>query len=209
MKADNKRLAAIIIAAGYSSRMHSFKPLLPLGGTTVIERSIDNFLEAGIGDIIVVIGYNADGLKAILDKKGIGWVYNKNYMEGMYSSVCTGVGSLKEDVEGVFIQPVDIPLVKASTLTELREAFFQAGGKIIFPSMNYRRGHPPLIPKVIFKKLLEYKGEGGLKGFLKGHAADAHYIAVEDEGILLDIDTYEDYMVICSKLEADKQDKGK
>ncbi len=199
MKVDKKRLAAIIIAGGYSSRMHAFKPLLPLGGKTVIERSIDNFLEAGIGDILVVIGYNADGLRAILDKKGIGWVYNKNYMEGMYSSVCTGVGALKEDVEGVFIQPVDIPLVKASTLTELREAFFQEGGKIIFPSMDYRRGHPPLIPKALFKNILEYKGEGGLKGFFKGYKEYAHYITVEDEGILLDIDTFEDYQMICNK----------
>ncbi len=194
MKGDIKRLAAIIVAGGYSSRMRAFKPLLPLGTTTVIERCIDNFLEAGVQEIILVLGYNADVLKDLLEKKGIRWVYNDNYMAGMYSSVCAGVGALKGDVEGAFIQPVDIPLVKASTLTELSEAFFQKGGKIIFPSMNYRRGHPPLIPKGLFEKLLVYKGDNGLKGFLKDHEADAHYISVEDEGILLDIDTYEDYM---------------
>jgi molybdenum cofactor cytidylyltransferase len=78
-----KAVSAIILAGGYSMRMKQFKPLLPLGDSTIIENTINVFRKSGVSDITVVIGYRANDLKAILERIGVKWVYNEKYHEGM------------------------------------------------------------------------------------------------------------------------------
>ena len=204
--APNGELAAIVAAAGYSSRMKAFKPLLPFGRSTVIETALDVFLEAGIKDITVVLGFNAEKLKPILQRKGIGWVYNEDYSQGMYSSVVAGVRSLKPQTKGVFFLPADIPTVKSSTIAALRDVFLQENSTVVYPAYKGRRGHPPLISSALFGDILVYDGEGGLKTLLGRHSHKAHVIEVEDEGMLYDLDTYEDYQTLYQVYERCKQD---
>lgn len=192
------QIAAIIAAAGYSSRMKVFKPLLPLGASTVIETVADCFLKAGIDNITVVLGHNADMLMPVLDKKGVRWVYNESYDSGMYSSVVAGVKALNTSVKCVFFLPVDIPLVKYQTITQLYQVYSQNTKSIIYPVHNGRRGHPPLISSALFREILAHDGSGGLKEILSRHQEEALYIEVDDEGILLDMDTYEDYTKIAA-----------
>lgn len=200
-------LAAIIVAAGYSSRMEAFKPLLPLGESTVIESSISSFLEAGIENTIVVVGFKANMLKPILEQMDIKWVYNKNYSEGMFSSIVAGVKSLPSHVKGFFLLPADIPIVRHQTIDILSQNYDKHD--IIYPVYKNRRGHPPLISSKLFPEILRFDGQGGLKALLKKHNDSALHIEVDDEGILLDMDTYEDYLMICKKLKAisEKQQK--
>lgn len=195
---DSGNFAAIILAAGYSSRMHRFKPLLPLGNTTVIETAIDGFIKAGIVDITVVIGHNAEALKSVLDRKRIKWVYNERFDEGMYTSILTGLKALNSSVDGFFLLPADIPLVKKTTLSKLHERFNSSGKDIIYPVFTGKRGHPPLISTKFIPHILEYDGTGGLKILLKAHSDRSIEVEVDDEAILLDMNHYEDYLKLCN-----------
>lgn len=178
--------------------MAAFKPLLPLGRSTVIESAIATFRQAGIGDITVVLGHRADDIKPVLDCSHVRWIYNERYEEGMFSSVISGLYSLSAGLKGVFILPADMPLVRSLSIKKITMAYRLLGSRIFYPAHLKQRGHPPLIPSDLFPAILSWKGPGGLRSFLAGHDELASEVEVDDNGILMDIDTPEDYSNICS-----------
>jgi putative nucleotidyltransferase with HDIG domain len=186
-------LAALILAAGYSSRMGQFKPLLPLDGRTVIESTIDTFRSAGITRISVVTGHEAAQLQPLLKTRKIAAVHNPDYASGMYSSVQAGIKSLSADIDACFLLPADIPLVRPATVETIAERYASDRPSIIYPIFRGQRGHPPLIARSLFAEILAGDGAGGLRALLQRHQADAREVDVFDEGILLDMDTPEDY----------------
>ena len=186
-------LAALILAAGYSSRMGQFKPLLPLDGKSVIESAIDTFRNAGITRIIVVTGHEAAQLQPLLKYPEISSVHNPDYASGMYSSVQAGIRSLSEDIEACFLLPADIPLVRPATVKTIIGRYESRHPSIIYPVFRGQHGHPPLIARSLFNEILAGNGEGGLRALLQRHEADASEVDVFDEGILLDMDEPEDY----------------
>ncbi|MDP4160605.1 MAG: NTP transferase domain-containing protein [Bacillota bacterium] len=189
-------LAAIIVAAGYSFRMKRFKPLLPLGGSTVLEQAVHSFLDRGIKDIRVVVGHRANELFPVIDKLGVQSIVNNNFTEGMFSSVTVGVKSLSSEVLGFFLLPVDNPIVNKTTLETLQKTFFSTAFGIIYPSYQGRRGHPPLISSHYINEVLTWNKPGGMRAMLEQHEQDALDVDVDDPGILLDMDTWEDYQVM-------------
>jgi molybdenum cofactor cytidylyltransferase len=98
----NRIIGTVILAAGYGSRMGTLKPLLPLGQSTVIEEAITRFRQAGIGQLRVVVRYQAELITPLLDRLGVAWVLNEQYERGMLSSVLTGLQSLESNVEAFF-----------------------------------------------------------------------------------------------------------
>ncbi len=193
------RVTAIVLAAGYSSRMGKFKPLLPLGETTVLERVITLFRDARISDIRVVVGYRREELLPLLGKMRVSYVVNHNFHAGMFSSVVAGVESLEESVDVFFILPVDIPLIRPWTVRLLFRAYEEGEGKIIHPCFGGKRGHPPLISVCLADQITAWSGGGGLKGALTKLEADAIQIEVPDENILLDVNTLDDYHQLQAK----------
>ncbi len=101
--AEHDDITAFILAAGYSSRMEKFKPLLPVGPVTVLERSVQLFSNAGIDDIRVVIGHRAEDLKPLLLRLHIRWIFNERFQEGMLSSVQAGVRTLESSKRAFFL----------------------------------------------------------------------------------------------------------
>ncbi len=173
--------------------MGSFKPLLPFGSASVIERVIATIREAGVEAIRVVVGWNADSLTPVLDRCGAPWVRNERFAEGMYTSVQAGVRSLPPEVAAFFLMPGDMPLVQGSTLVRLIAEWDARPGGILFPCHGARRGHPPLIASEYFPEILRETPPGGLRELLARHATDARNIEVADHGILADLDTPDDY----------------
>ena len=192
-KTGKNLLAAIIVAAGYSFRMKRFKPLLPLGGSTVLEQAVHSFLDRGIKDIRVVVGHRANELLPVLDRLGVQAIVNPNFAEGMFSSVTVGVKSLPPEVVGFFLLPVDNPIVNRHTLETLQKAFFSTEYGIIYPSFQGKRGHPPLISRRYINEVLTWNKPGGMRAMLEQFEHDALEVDVVDQGILLDMDTLEDY----------------
>ena len=173
--------------------MGAFKPLLPFGSTTVIERVIATIREAGVETVSVVVGWQADRLIPVLERSGVPWVMNERFAEGMYCSVQTGVQSLPAGVAAFFLLPGDMPLVRSATLTRLIAEWDARRCGIIYPRYKGRRGHPPLIAGTYLPEILGEAPAGGLRELLARHAEDARNIEVADPGILVDLDTPDDY----------------
>jgi CTP:molybdopterin cytidylyltransferase MocA len=185
--------AALIPAAGRSSRMGTAKALLPLEGKTVIERIIDTFRKAGTADILVVVGHEARHLLPVLEKTAVRWVLNDRYDDGMFSSVQAGVRCLRKDGGPFFVHPVDVPLVRPETLRMLLAAFRSGDWEVCRPCFRGRRGHPPLLAPSLIPSLLEFGGSGGLRAFLSGRGLRSCDVECPDPGILGGMNTKEEY----------------
>ena len=187
------KISAVILAAGQSSRMGRFKPLLPLGGQTVIQRSISLFKMSGVEDVRVVVGHRADELRPVVEKAGAMALFNADFEKDMFSSVLAGVKNFKPDIKAFFILPADVPLVRPATLRAVIERYGEVKDRIIHPCFNGKRGHPPLIPSGAAQRVLEWKGGGGLKAALGQIEIEELEVEVPDRHILFDLDTPDDY----------------
>jgi broad specificity phosphatase PhoE/CTP:molybdopterin cytidylyltransferase MocA/HD superfamily phosphodiesterase len=196
-------IASLILAAGYSSRMGTFKPLLPLGGSTLIEEAVKRFRDAGIQDIRVVVGYRAEEIAPVLDRLGVRSIFNPEFDKGMLSSLLAGLRSFDSGTEALFLLPSDVPLVKPATIRALIHAYRRDGARIIYPRFQGLRGHPPLVPTTCVADLPADYG-GGLRAFLSRYDKQAIDVDVVDESVLMDCDTPEDYR----KLQAYRSMEG-
>ncbi|MFC1835915.1 DVU_1551 family NTP transferase [Thermodesulfobacteriota bacterium] len=196
MTMQPNRISAIILAAGYSCRMGAFKPLLEIGNIPVLERVIRLFRDAGIEDVVVVLGHRREEVAPLVEGLGGRGVRNDHYERGMFSSVQAGVRALSPDSEAFFVLPVDIPLVRPQTIRDLLEYPVEATDSIVYPVFSARRGHPPLISAGFGEEILAHSGEGGLKAVLRKHEGSAVHVGVADRHILCDMDTPADYTAL-------------
>ncbi|RPH39188.1 MAG: HD domain-containing protein [Desulfobulbaceae bacterium] len=181
------RIATLILAAGLSSRMGTFKPLIQLAGKSLLGCCQTLFQECGLQEIVAVVGHRADETEAEAASLAIRCVRNTDYPTGMFSSIQCGVRSLPKKTEAFFVLPVDIPLIRPATLRKILTAAAINKKAIIYPVFAGRRGHPPLIPASLIPAILAHDGRGGLETLLDRHKGID--IAVWDEGIHLDADT--------------------
>lgn len=179
--------AALVTAAGMSSRMGSFKPLLKIGSMTIIEKIIGTFREAGIGQIVLVCGNRAGELEAcVASYDEVTCLFNPDYKTtGMFESAKKGMQYLLHRCDRIIFTPADIPLFSVSTVQKLLES----KAVIARPVYNNRGGHPILFQTKLVPDLLAYTGSDGLKGALKSTEIAVASIAVRDPGILYDADT--------------------
>lgn len=191
-----KKIGTIIIAAGYSSRMEGFKPLLKFGNQTAVERVVMTHQKAGVDQIILVVGHRAAAIKSYFKKSSFELVTNERYDEGMYSSIIKGINQLDMDVDAFFVHPVDIPLIKVGTIKAMMASFQIYNKGILYPCFMDERGHPPLIDKKYREDILSNKIAGGLKQLLASHETDTVNLALADESILMDMDTWTDYQAL-------------
>lgn len=184
-------IEAVVLAAGLSSRVSHYKMTLPLGEKTVIEHTADTLLEV-CDNVIVVAGHKAQECEQVLhNRKGVRIVENPDFRKGMFSSVQCGVKELSSDT--FFVLPGDQPMIQKQTLTKLLEA----EGDIVNPSFKGKKGHPVLFRNDCREGILAMPEDGILRDFI--HSRKANIVEIEDEGIILDIDTDEDYEYIKKK----------
>jgi molybdenum cofactor cytidylyltransferase len=186
-------IAAVVLAAGRSTRMGRTKPLLPLDSQTAIERLIGSCVSSGVADTVVVTGHDPDRLLATLAGLDVRPVHNPRYESGMFSSVRAGVAALRDDVEAFFIMPADHPLIRGEVLDRLTEAFRRDGSGVVHPVCCGVRGHPPLVAGRFREALLGAEAVASLRDFFLLRAEDEVEIEVEDVTVLMDMDTEEDY----------------
>lgn len=186
------RFGAVIPAAGLSSRMGAFKPLLPYGGTTVAEASVGSALRCA-DTAVVILGNRAGDLRDVLGRRFGGrltFVLNPDYAStDMLTSVKFGLRAMGE-CDAFFLLPADMPAIPSEVFGALTGAF-DGTADVIYPVIGGRRGHPPLISASLIPEILAYEGDGGLRAILSGRAAKE--VAVTDRGVLVDLDTPEDY----------------
>ncbi len=188
--------AAIVLAAGYSTRMGRLKPLLPLWGSAVIAHGIAALREAGV-EPTVVLGHMGDEVRHSIAGLRVRCVVNPEYGTGMYSSVVAGIRSLDPGVAACFVLPADMPAVRNGTIALIGRAYRRTGASVVYPVFRGVRGHPPLVSSRLFSEIASGDGRGGLRGVLAGHEVQAREVRVRDEGVILDLDNPEDYRRAC------------
>jgi len=176
----------VIIAAGQSERMSPHcKLLLPLDGQSILRQSIFSMLPF-VSRVFVVTGYRSEKIiEHIKDIERVEIVFNPNHQQGMFSSIIMGVSQVKG--ERAFLLPADCPFVSA----EVYQAMSQCIENIVIPAFNDKPGHPILLSKSAIKQLILEPKDTTLKTFINKHSH--RMIEVESPGILMDIDTPEDY----------------
>lgn len=191
----NGTTCALILAAGLSSRMQDFKPLMPLRGKTLIENAVDSVLQGSAEQVVVVTGYRGKELEALLaDRYGsrIILVRNENYRTtDMLRSIQVGCAAMPE-CNAFFLLPGDMPVVRQSTFARLLAAR-ENGGRVIFPTLDGYRKHPPLIDASMLPEIMTFHEEGGLRRLWSRFEAEIQTVPVDDKGVWVDLDTQEDY----------------
>lgn len=184
----NSRIGAVILAAGYSSRMGAFKPGLYIGDETVISRLVGSFRSVGISDIVVVSGHNRQELLSLINGLEVTESYNEKYPEGMFTSIQAGVQKTDKALRGFFLIPVDCPLLEAETI-DLLVSQIRDDSSFVVPCYRGKKGHPLYIPMKYRDEILNYNGNGGLKAITDKY--DELMIRVETgrESTVMDMDT--------------------
>lgn len=198
-------LKALILAAGFSSRMGRLKALMPLGRETMLDRVIRLFRDLGI-DQLVVSGHEASKIKEAALAEGASVVHNPDFATGMFSSIRTGIRRL-DDCRAFFLLPVDIPLIRRGTIDLLIQARAQSRALIHYPVFAGRRGHPPLIDASLIPAIAEGEESAvGLRGLLAGiedrNPRQVIEVQTADANIHFDLDTPEDHAAALNRLRA-------
>ncbi|PAW27231.1 hypothetical protein BKC07_20580 [Peribacillus simplex] len=186
------KMEAIVLAAGYSSRANAFKMTLPMGQMSVLEQTISKF-EGLCSRVIVVAGFQAEIIQEeivkIISENAysfqIKFIYNENFDQGMFHSIQKGCNEVNAPT--FFLTPGDCPLVKKETVQLLAKH----KGNVVIPSFNYKGGHPIKLSSEVKQKILETNPESNLRVVLDGY--EKQYMNVDDAGVLMDVDTPEDY----------------
>lgn len=185
-------VAAIILAAGQSSRMGAFKPLLPFGNTTVIESTIEYLRHGGVETIIVVVGHRAAEIGSQLQDSDVIFATNPDADSAMAASILHGVRALPNEARAVVITPVDHPAVPDEVVTRLIQEW-RVGARLVSPTNQGRGGHPVLIDLSFRNELLNLDPARGLKSFFDAHRSEVTRVPVNSIYIARDMDTWDDY----------------
>lgn len=187
-------IAGLILAAGESRRMQSPKSLLPIENKTFIEHIIDILHEGGADPVVVVLGHNAEHIQKSANLAGTTVLQNPDYLLGQLTSIRCGVLHLLNlAVEGVLICPVDSPLISTRLICQLIQEGEKNEKGIIMPTYKGRRGHPGLFVKNQFQNILNAPLEQGARWVIQQHPEEIIEIPTEEEGVVLNINTPEDY----------------
>ncbi len=190
-------IPGIVLAGGKSSRMGRPKALLPIGssGDTFFDRVTRTLLEAGIQDVIVVVGADAEAIRAgARPRSGVRIVDNPDYDQGQLTSLLAGLHAIDAArATAVLVTLIDVPLVSVATVRTLMAAQRERGAPIVRPVSNGRHGHPVIFGRDLFGELQRADPSHGAKPVVRAHAADMIEVPIDDEGAFTDIDTREEY----------------
>jgi len=197
-------LPAIILAAGLSSRMGMFKPLLPLDGTPLISHVISALQASGcIAPLIVVTGHRAAELAAALPQ-GVTQVENPHYATGeMLSSLKAGIQKaqiLAPAAPGFLLAFADQPAVLSHTIQHLVTAFLDQLSSVALPVHAGKKGHPILLSSTLIPEILALAPDQTLRDVVHRHLPQAALIPVDDPAVLEDLDTPDDFVRAQSRL---------
>jgi molybdenum cofactor cytidylyltransferase len=191
-------ISALLLAAGSSTRMGQPKALLPLQNKPAILHCLATLLNIRPWEIIVILGTESEEAVSLIEKMPVKLMFNTLPQSDMAKSVRLGFQAMKQQATGALICLVDHPLVQAGTLKQMVVKAMAAPDQIIIPTFQGRRGHPTLFPRTLLSEI--YQGFN-LREIIGRHPDKVTLLPVDDEGIVLEMDTPEDYRKICRRLE--------
>jgi molybdenum cofactor cytidylyltransferase len=187
------RIAAIVLAAGQSRRMgRDNKLLAEIGGQPMVARTVDAALGSAARPVVVVLGHEAQRVRAALAGRDVTFVDNPDYAEGLSTSLRAGLAALPDDIDGALVCLGDMPEVRPAHIDKLIAAFNPVEGRaIIVPTTGGKRGNPVLWAARFFAEMKTVAGDVGARHLIGEHAELVREVPVDDRGVLIDIDTPE------------------
>lgn len=195
-------IPAIVLAAGKSTRMGRSKPNLParspegLPNDTLLTRLVRTLLDAGVDDVVIVVGHEKEAVLAAFSESGLParFVENAAYASGQLSSLLAGLGLVdRPGVAATLIALVDVPFVRADTVRAVIERYHRTHAPVVRPARGGQHGHPLLIDRSVFHHLRRADPLLGAKPVVRAHVTPEGEVPVDDDGAFFDIDTPEDY----------------
>ncbi len=183
------KVAALVLAAGRSSRMGTNKLLTPVEGVPMLLRAVNAALASQAAMVTVVLGHEAGAAEALLAGRTVSVVHNADFAQGLSSSLRAGLAALPLEAEAALILLADMPCISARHLDRLIEAHQARPDAIIVPRQGGRRGNPVLWPRAFFVPMQQVTGDQGAREVLEANAARVHFVEFDDDAIFLDVDT--------------------
>lgn len=193
MRPDEPKMGAVVLAAGGSQRFGRCKQLMRLHGKPLLQHALDSALNTGVDEIVLVLGADAE---AILKEVEIGRarvVRNDRPEEGMSRSLKIGLAALSPDTEGALIVLGDQPFVSSEAMETLIDTFRKTHPAAVLPTYNGFRGNPVLLSRSLFDEMQKVEGDIGCRALFGNHPDQIVKVAVDDPGVIIDIDTPEDF----------------
>ena len=205
------KIVGILLAAGLSTRMGRPKQLLPFGNNTIIETVLDNMLSSNFDDVRVVLGHCADEIQELITDRGVITVYNPDYRDGMLSSAKIGIRSInfpflsktstisgeksnETNRDAFSLMLVDQPFITTDLINKTIDGYRESNKGITIPSYNFQRGHPVIFHYKYAKEIIALGDDsGGIRSLYHANADEIHYVNVDTDSILKDIDFPDDY----------------
>src|SRR6201988_5050789 len=188
---SNRNIAAIILAAGRSTRMGGPNKLLAdLGGKTLVRIVAEQVLASKAQGVIDVTGHQAEQVEKALKGLKVKFVRNPDFAEGLASSVKAGIAAVADEADGAVICLGDMPLISAHLIDRLIDTFApDRGNLIVVPVSDNRRGNPVLWSRRFFNELMTLDGDIGARHLIARHSEAVTEVPVVGDSAFLDIDT--------------------
>lgn len=186
------RTAAVVLAAGGSSRFGSAKQLATWGDRTFIERVVDAALGSQARPVVVVLGAEAERCRAALGSRPVEIIINEAWRSGQSTSMTAGLAALADNISAAVFLLVDLPGITPNVVDALIERHRRTLAPLAWPEFEGRRGNPVLFDRRLWPELRQVQGDTGGRPLLKTYQEQAERVAVSSPAVLLDIDRPED-----------------
>ncbi len=186
------KVAALVLAAGRSTRMGSNKMLIVLDGKPLVQHVVETALASKANPVFVITGHQAELVEAALHGFKVIFVHNANYASGLSSSLICGVKALQDDITGVIVLLGDMPRISLASVNALVDAFEANPNKLfVVPVIGGERGNPVLLSRFMFKDIAQLKGDKGARTLIDEAGMDVLELSLNDLFLLVDADTPE------------------
>jgi len=186
-------ISAILLAAGQSKRMNGENKLIKIiNNQPLIKHSINNILESDVDELIVVVGYQEEIIKKLIIKsEKIKIIPNKNYENGMASSIKEGLKHLSKKTDYFFICLADMPNINKQVYNSLIKS--KKNHKIIIPAYKGQRGNPVLFDRSMKKLIMNIEGDMGAKKIINMYEKKIFTFEINDQSIIQDFNTQKSF----------------
>jgi molybdenum cofactor cytidylyltransferase len=197
---ERPKVAAIVLAAGASTRYGQPKQLLPVGGKTMLQHVVDVVLASPVDQTIVVLGHRAGEIGASVRQglptaagKPADIVANEEWQAGLSTSVQAGLRAIKPDIQAALFVLADQPAITPGIIAALLGCYHETGAPIVVPTYEGKRGNPALFDRSLFAELMKVRNDQGGRQLIERYANRTEKVEVGSEAVLVDVDTEEDY----------------